>query len=163
MFYNGESLLKTLEINLPDNLYEFIQGLVDSKKIESVESFIIHAVMGLSELYGYGAKEDEKSLSNIIVEHIISKIGSQASGSIKKVETIVKERQIPNMSLIMEAFGASKFMYSDALYTACVFSRMKKGDPPLSTEEFNKSLEEMEEAGVLTKIEKDGKIMWKKN
>ncbi|MHA1303287.1 MAG: hypothetical protein ACTSQE_00365 [Candidatus Heimdallarchaeaceae archaeon] len=155
--------MKTLEINIPDKLFDFIQQMVDAQKIESIESFVIHATMGLAELYGYNIEGEEgKSLSDFIAELIVSKIGVRDE-QLKKVETVVKEYEIPNMGLIMEAFGSSKFMYPDALYTTCVISRMKKGEQPLSKEEFSKTLIEMEKAGILSKIVQGEKVMWKKN
>ena len=79
------------------------------------------------------------------------------------VKTVVKTVEIPNKDLIMETYGSSKFMFEDAIFAACQFTALKQGKPPLSKEEFHKSMEKMEEAGVLSKMEQGGKILWKKN
>ena len=63
----------------------------------------------------------------------------------------------------METYGSSKFMFEDAIFAACQFTALKQGKPPLSKEEFYKSMEKMEDAGVLSKMEQGGKTLWKKN
>jgi len=154
--------LKQFNLNLPDELYSFIEKKVEEGKFTSIEHFILHAVSGLAELYGFSETITGKKLSDLLTDIFSSKI-STITPSVQKVETVVKEHKIPNMNLILESFSSSKFMYEDALYTACVFSRMKKGEQPLSKEEFTKTLSEMEKAGVLSKIEQNGKLMWKRN
>lgn len=155
-------LMKDLEISLPEKLFTFIQKLVDEQAFESVESFIIHASTWIAELYGYSEEVSGKNFSDLLVDLIISKIGVEGQ-PLKKVKTIVKTLEIPNKDLILETFGSAKFMFEDAIFAACQFTAIRQGLAPLSKEEFQKSLEKMEEAGILLKIHKDGKVMWKRN
>ena len=53
-------------------------------------------------------------------------------------------------------------MYEDAIFASCQFAALKQGNPPLSKEEFIKTLEKMDEAEILTQIKQGDKIMWKK-
>jgi len=154
--------LKQFNLNIPDELYSFMEKKVEEGKFSSVEQFILQAVSGLAELYGFSKTITGKSLPDLLTDIFSSKI-RETMPTVQKVETVVKEHKIPNMNLILESFSSSKFMYEDALYTACVFSRMKKGEQPLSKEEFAKTLSEMEKAGLLGKIEQNGKLMWKRN
>jgi len=155
-------VVKQLEISVPEGLYEFIQELVNKNYFASVEDFIAHASHWLAELYGFAKTEDGKTINDVIVDLIVSKLGIEGK-SIKKVETIVKELEIPNKDLILETFGSAKFMYETAIFTQCQIEVMRKGEKPISEEEFKKSLKLMEEAGILTKIEKNGKVLWKRN
>ena len=68
--------MKTLEINIPEGLLDYLQELVDEGNFESVEVFISHASYWLAELYGFGEKTEGKSLSDLIAEQIISKTGT---------------------------------------------------------------------------------------
>ncbi|MCG3220533.1 MAG: hypothetical protein H7641_04050, partial [Candidatus Heimdallarchaeota archaeon] len=72
------------------------------------------------------------------------------------------DQDIPNQDLILESFGSAKFMYEDAIFASCQFAALKQGNPPLSKEGFIKTLEKMEEAGILTQIKQAEKNMWKK-
>ncbi|MCG3222514.1 MAG: hypothetical protein H7641_14125, partial [Candidatus Heimdallarchaeota archaeon] len=69
--------MKTLEINIPEGLLDYLQELVDEGNFESVEVFISHASYWLAELYGFGEKTEGKSLSDLIAEQIISKTGKE--------------------------------------------------------------------------------------
>ncbi|MHA1953820.1 MAG: hypothetical protein ACXAAM_00630 [Candidatus Heimdallarchaeaceae archaeon] len=167
--------MKTLEINIPEGLFDYLQKLVDEGNFESVEVFISHASYWLAELYGFGEKTEGKSLSDLIAEQIISKTGKVEKAAPKaepqaapkaepqaapKAKAI--DQDIPNQDLILETFGSAKFMYEDAIFASCQFAALKQGNPPLSKEEFIKTLEKMEEAGILTQIKQAEKTMWKK-
>lgn len=153
--------MKDLEISIPDKLFDFLNKLVEQQVFESVEAFITHATNWIAELYGYTEELSGKNLSDLLVELIVSRIGVEGQ-PLRKVEKVVKTLEIPNKDLILETFGSSKFMFEDAIFAACQFTSIKQGKKPLSKEEFQKSLEKMEEAGILMKINKDGKIMWKR-
>lgn len=158
--------MKNVEVKLPDKLWNFMQNLVDEHEFESVEGFILHASYWVAELYGFSAEAGGKNLSTLIVELITSKVdaGKKEDQKVQTVvKTVVKSVEIPNKDLIMETYGSSKFMFEDAIFAACQFTALKLGKPPLSKEEFHKSMEKMEEAGVLSKMEQGGKILWKKN
>ena len=167
--------MKTLEINIPEGLLDYLQELVDEGNFESVEVFISHASYWLAELYGFGEKTEGKSLSDLIAEQIISKTGKEEKVAPKaepqaapkaepqaapKAKAI--DQDIPNQDLILESFGSAKFMYEDAIFASCQFAALKQGNPPLSKEGFIKTLEKMEEAGILTQIKQAEKNMWKK-
>ena len=168
--------MKSLEINIPEGLFDYITKLVEEKSFESVESYIAHASQWLAELYGFGEQTEGKSLSNLIVDLIVSNINKEAK-SIQKA-AVVKEvddeevkavpkaakktAEIPNQDLILESFGSSKFMFEDAIFASCQFAALKQGNPPLSKEEFQKSLHQMEEAGILMNIKQGEKLMWKR-
>jgi len=159
--------MKTLEINIPEGLLDYLQELVDEGNFESVEVFISHASYWLAELYGFGEKTEGKSLSDLIAEQIISKTGKEEKAAPKaepqaapKAKAI--DQDIPNQDLILESFGSAKFMYEDAIFASCQFAALKQGNPPLSKEEFIKTLEKMEEAGILTQMKQAEKTMWKK-
>jgi len=154
--------MKKLELTLPEGLFEFIVKLVEKRQFKSVEDFIIHATQWLAELYGFAKTEEGKTISDLIVDLIVARLGAEGK-ALKKVETVVKELEIPNMNLILETFGNAKFMYETAIFTQCQIEAMRKGERPISEEEFKNALKMMEEAGILTKIEKDGKILWKRN
>ena len=168
--------MKSLEINIPEGLFDYITKLVEEKSFESVESYIAHASQWLAELYGFGEQTDGKSLSNLIVDLIASNISKEVK-TVKKaapVKETVKEdveappkaapkaTDIPNQDLILESFGSSKFMFEDAIFASCQFAALKQGNPPLSKEEFQKSLQQMEEAGILMNIKQGEKLMWKR-
>ncbi len=153
--------MKSLEIEISEKLYEHIQKLVDEESFESIDLFAKHAIYWLAELYGFGEQTDGKSLSELIADVVVSKIGTEGK-EIQKVKTVVKDNKIPNKDLILETYGSSKFMFEDAIFAACQFAALKQGNPPISKEEFNKSLQQMEEAGMLTKMMQNDKIMWKR-
>lgn len=157
--------MNPLEINISDKLNEYIQELVDDGNFESSEAFVKHAVYWLAELYGFGEQYKGKSLSAIISELIGTKVKAPA-GTAQPVKTETKPVaatvQIPNKDLIIESYSSSKFMFEDAIFAACQFAALKQGSPPISKEEFTKSLEQMEEAGILSRIQQGDKIMWKR-
>jgi hypothetical protein len=160
------SIMKDVELKLPDKLWDFMQNLVDGLEFESIEAFMLHASYWVAELYGFSAKAGGKNLSALIVELITSKVdaGKKEDQKVQTVvQTVVKSVEIPNKDLIMETYGSSKFMFEDAIFAACQFTALKQGKPPLSKEEFYKSMEKMEDAGVLSKMEQGGKTLWKKN
>ncbi len=157
--------MNPLEIEISDKLNEYIQKLVDDGNFESTEAFAKHAIYWLAELYGFGEQYKGKSLSNLISEIIGSKTRAPASSvqEVKtEVKTVVKDLKIPNKDLIIESYSSSKFMFEDAIFASCQFAALKQGSPPISKEEFAKSLEQMEEAGILSRIQKGDKIMWKR-
>ena len=165
--------MTTLEINLPDGLLDYLQKLVDAGNFESVESFVSHASYWLAELYGFGEQTEGKNLSDLIAEQITSKtrpLEKATPKPEKKVAPKTEEKtvpkattqDIPNQDLVLESFGSSKFMYEDAIFASCQFAALKQGNPPLSKEEFLKTMEKMEEAEILTQIKQGEKIMWKK-
>lgn len=165
--------MKTLEIKIPDGLSDYLQKLVDEGNFESVEAFVSHASYWLAELYGFGEQTEGKSLSDLIAEQIISKTGKVEKPSPKpeakptsKREAAPKakvaQQDIPNQDFVLESFGSAKFMYEDAIFASCQFAALKQGNPPLSKEEFLKTMEKMEEAEILTQIKQGEKIMWKK-
>ncbi|MCG3225474.1 MAG: hypothetical protein H7645_01035 [Candidatus Heimdallarchaeota archaeon] len=165
--------MKTLEINIPEGLLDYLQKLVDEGNFESVEVFISHASYWLAELYGFGEKTEGKSLSDLIAEQIISKTGKvekvapkaepqAAPKAVPQTAPKAKAIDLPNQDLILESFGSAKFMYEDAIFASCQFAALKQGNPPLSKEEFIKTLEKMEEVGILTQMKQAEKTMWKK-
>ena len=172
--------MKSLEVNIPEGLFEYITKLVEKKSFESVESYVVHASQWLAELYGFGEQTEGKSLSNLIVDLIVSNISKevkpiQQAAKVKEVaeeevkaapkaapKTAPKTADIPNQDLILESFGSSKFMFEDAIFASCQFAALKQGNPPLSKEEFQKSLQKMEEAGILMNIKQGEKLMWKR-
>ena len=169
--------MKSLEIDIPEGLFEYITKLVEEKSFESVESYIVHASQWLAELYGFGEQTEGKSLSNLIVDLIVSNISKEVKPVQKAAATkeavkddveeapkaVPKTEDIPNQDLILESFGSSKFMFEDAIFASCQFAALKQGNPPLSKEEFQKSLQQMEEAGKLINIKQGEKLMWKRN
>ena len=154
--------MKPVEISIPEGLYTYIQQLVDNGIFESVESFIQQSAFLIAELHGYSEQTKGKKLNDIITDLIISKIGS-SNGEIQKVKTVVKDYKIPNKDLILESFSSSKFMFEDAIFASCQFAVLKQGNPPITKEEFTRSLKQMEEAGILTQIKQGEKMMWKRN
>jgi Arc/MetJ-type ribon-helix-helix transcriptional regulator len=154
--------MKPIEITIPEGLYNYIQKLVNENNFESIESFVKQATFLLAELHGFGEQTEGKGLNDIITDLIISKIGS-SKGEIQKVKTVVKDFKIPNKDLIIESFSSSKFMFEDAIFASCQFAALKQGNPPVTKEEFARSLNQMEEAGILTQIKQGEKMMWKRN
>ncbi len=154
--------MKSIEITIPEGLYNYIQKLVDEKYFESIESFVQQAAFLLAELHGFGEQSKGKGLKDIIADLIVSKISS-SKGEIQKVKTVVKDFKIPNKDLIIESFSSSKFMFEDAIFASCQFAALKQGNPPVTKEEFARSLKQMEEAGILTQIKQGEKMMWKRN
>ncbi len=158
--------MKSLEMEISEKLSEYIQKFVDEGIFESVEAFAKHSIYWLAELYGFGEQYEGKSLSSLIAEIIGSKVkvpASQVQEVKTEVKTVVKDFKIPNKDLILESYSSSKFMFEDAIFAACQFAALKQGNPPISKEEFAKSLDQMAEAGILTRIQKGEKIMWKRN
>jgi len=168
--------MKSLEVNIPEGLFEYITKLVEKKSFESVESYMIHASQWLAELYGFGEQTEGKNLSNLIVDLIVSNISKEAKPiqqavTVKEIaeeevreapKAAPKTADILNQDLILESFGSSKFMFEDAIFASCQFAALKQGNPPLSKEEFQKSLQQMEEAGILMNIKQGEKLMWKR-
>ncbi len=168
--------MKNLEINIPEGLFEYITKLVEEKSFESVESYISHAAQWLAELYGFGEQKEGKSLSKLIVDLIVSNISKEVKPAQKAKPTkavaeddveetpkaVPQNADIPNLDLILESFGSSKFMFEDAIFASCQFAALKQGNPPLSKEEFQKSLQQMEEGGILMNIKQGEKLMWKR-
>lgn len=153
--------MPSIELEISEELNNFISQLVKDKKFESVETFIMHSAYWLGELYGFSELDGGKNILSLIKSLMgqpMTKTGKMASDGDMEVKI-----DIPHMDLIIENYGSSKYMFEDALYTSCVFSRMKKGESPISKEEFNSTLEKMKDAGLLSKLEKDNKIMWKKD
>lgn len=154
--------MKPIEIKIPEGLYNYVQKLVDENYFESIESFVQQATFLLAELHGFSEQTEGKGLNDIIADLIISKIGS-SKGEIQKVKTVVKDFKIPNKDLVIESFSSSKFMFEDAIFASCQFAVLKQGNPPITKEEFARSLKQMEEAGILTQIKQGEKMMWKRN
>ena len=158
----GVKEMKELEIKIPEGLYKHIEKLVEEEKFESVETFVSHSLHWLAELHGFGESIAGKGLSDMIASQVTTKVETEEK-EIKKEKSIVKDHDIPNSDLILESYGSSKFMFEDAIFASCQFAAMKQGNPPLSKEEFSKTLQQMEEAEILTQIQQGEKIMWKKN
>ncbi len=158
----GVKEMKSLEIKIPEGLYKHIEKLVEEENFESVETFVSHALHWLAELHGFGEPIEGKGLSDMIADQIATKVETKDK-EVKKEKPVVKNHDIPNTDLILESYGSSKFMFEDAIFASCQFAAMKQGNAPLSKEEFLKSLQQMEEAGILTQIQQGEKIMWKKN
>lgn len=154
--------MKSIEIKIPEGLYNYLQKLVDEKSFESIESFVQQATFLLAELHGFGKQTEGKGLSDIIADLIISKIG-YTKAEVQKVKTVVKDFKIPNKDLIIESFSSSKFMFEDAIFASCQFAALRQGNSPVTKEEFARSLKQMEEAGILTQIKQGDKMMWKRN
>jgi predicted transcriptional regulator len=154
-----------IEIEISEKLNEYVQKLVDDGNFESVEAFAKHAIYWLSELYGFGEQYKGKSLSKLLSEIVGSKAHTPKTTQETKIEAkpVAKSVDIPNKDLIIESYSSSKFMFEDAIFAACQFAALKQGNPPISKEEFTKSLDQMAEAGILSKIEKGDKTMWKRN
>jgi len=166
--------MKTLELNVPEGLYDYLQKLVDDGNFESVETFVTHASYLLAELYGFGKKAKGKSLGEIIAEQVSPKVEKKKEKLEKEVEEedeVIKPKpkpkaktsDIPHQDIILESFGSAKFMFEDAIFASCQFAALKQGLQPISKEEFSKSLDLLEKAEILTHIEQGEKIMWKKN
>ncbi len=151
----------SLEVKLPEELRKFILTLIEQKTFSSIEQYLEHSAFLLAELYGYTNAQGGKNISELLVELIVSKINPVSGTQSASIGGKAKP-EIPHFDLIMEAFGNSTFMFEDAIYTSIVFSKMKDGEAPISKEEFHKSMNLMKEQDILTKLDKDGKIMWKK-
>jgi uncharacterized protein YneF (UPF0154 family) len=54
-------------------------------------------------------------------------------------------------------------MFEDAIFASCQFATLKQGNPPITKEEFARSLKQMGDAGILTQIKQGEKMMWKRN
>jgi hypothetical protein len=167
--------MKTLEIEIPEGLFDYLQKLVEDEKFESIESFVSHASYWLAELYGFGEQSEGKRLGDLIAEQIVSKTNkvekiapkvapqeAPKKEPEKAPQTKKTDQDIPSQDLILESFGSAKFMYEDAIFASCQFAALKQGNPPISKEELIKSLKKMEEAEVLTQIKQADKTMWKK-
>jgi len=154
--------MKSFEAKIPEKLYKYIEKLVNEENFESIDSFVNHAIYWIAELYGFGEQSEGKSLKDLIADVVFSKKGTEVKET-PKVKVAVKEPDIPNKDLILESYSSSKFMFEDAIFAACQFSALKQGKSPISKEEFIKSLEQMTEAGILTRIQQGDKTMWKRN
>ena len=158
--------MKPLEMEISEKLHDYIQKLVDEGIFESIEEFAKHSIYWMAELYGFGEQYQGKSLKALITDVIGSKASvptkSVAQEIKPEVKPVVQDHKIPNMDLILESYSSSKFMYEDAIFAACQFAALKQGSPPISKEEFTKSLEQMEEAGILSRIQQGDKVMWKR-
>ena len=157
--------MKSFEVKIPEKLYKYIEKLVNEENFESIDSFVNHAIYWIVELYGFGEQSEGKSLKDLIADVVFSKVGTGVKETPKetpKVKAAVKKLDIPNKDMILESYGSSKFMFEDAIFAACQFAALKQGNPPISKEEFIKSLEQMAEAGILTQIQQGEKIMWKR-
>ncbi|MFW9852069.1 MAG: hypothetical protein ACFFDS_03955 [Candidatus Thorarchaeota archaeon] len=154
--------MKELEIKIPEGLYKHIEQLVEEGKFESVETFVSHALHRLAELHGFGESIEGKGLSDMMAGQVATKVETKEK-EIKTEKPAVKDHDIPHSDLVLESYGSSKFMFEDAIFASCQFAAMKQGNPPISKEEFSKTLNQMEETGVLTQIQQGEKIMWKKN
>lgn len=158
--------MKSLEIKIPEGLYKHIEELVEEENFESVETFVSHALHWLAELHGFGETMEGKGLSDMIAGQTTTKIATKIATKekvIKEEKSPVKDHDIPHIDLILESYGSSKFMFEDAIFASCQFATMKHGNPPISKEDFFKSLKQMEDAGILTQIQQGEKTMWKKN
>ena len=158
--------MKSFETKIPEKLHEYIETLVSEESFESVDAFINHAIYWLAELYGFGEQSGGKSLRSMITETVAPRVVPKTVSEPKETAPAkkeVKEHDIPNMDLIIESYSSSKFMFEDAIFAACQFAALKQGNPPISKEEFVKSIEQMEKAGILKQIQQGEKIMWKRN
>lgn len=154
--------MKSFDAKIPEKLFEYIEKLVGEENFESVNSFVNHAIHWLAELYGFGEQSGGKSLKKMIGETVAPEKKTETK-EVKVAKPTVKEHDIPNIDIILESYGSSKFMFEDAIFASCQFAALKQGSSPISKEEFVKSLEQMAEAGILTLIQQGDKTMWKKN
>ena len=154
--------MKSIDAKIPEKLYEYIEKLVSEENFESIDSFVNHAIHWLAELYGFREQSGGKNLKQLLGETATPEQKTETK-EVKKVETPSKKHEIPNMDIILESYSSSKFMFEDAIFAACQFAALKQGSPPISKEEFVKSLEQMAEAGIITKIQQGDKTMWKRN
>lgn len=129
---------------------EYIESLVSKTHFKSVDEFLNHAVRLLTEIYGIGETEGGIKLPGLAVE-----------------ATPVAEEQstkpdILHYDEIIASFSAAKYEFEPALYGMHQMESMKQGKRPIPKDEFIKALEEMKEAGIIEKLEREGKIIWKR-
>ena len=139
-------------INLSTPQKEYIESLVEKNYFKSIDEFIDHAVKLLTEIYGIGEKEGGIKLPGLAVEKQVSSVVVEEE----------KKSDIPHHDEIIASFGSAKYEFEPALYGMHQMESMKLGKRPIPKDEFIEALDKMNEAGFVEKLEREGKIIWKK-
>ena len=142
-------------INLSSPQKEYIESLVTKNYFKSIDEFIDHAVRLLTEIYGIGEAEGGIKLPGL-------EVGEKVKGSSVEEEEEAIKPDIPHHDEIMSSFGSAKYEFEASLYGMYQMESMKQGKSPIPKEKFNESLDLMQDAGILERLERDGKIIWKK-
>jgi Arc/MetJ-type ribon-helix-helix transcriptional regulator len=139
-------------INLSTPQKEHIESLVAKNYFKSIDEFIDHAVRLLTEIYGIGEAEGGIKLPGLAIGKEVSTVADEES----------KKLDIPHYDEIIASFSSAKFEFEPALYGMHQMESMKMGKRPIPKEEFIEALDKMSEVGVVERLERDGKIIWKK-
>ncbi len=146
-------------INLPSKLDEGIKKLVKEGYFNSVEDFGLHAVRLLAEIYGVAVDGGGVKLFDKIMLRQRSVISSTTMLSDEDEEetSITKEEKI-----VLGTFGSAKYEYENTLFMQYQMNALRTGQKPMSREEFIELLNSLKDKGILTRIEQNNKILWKK-
>ncbi|MCG3218834.1 MAG: hypothetical protein KAR35_07495 [Candidatus Heimdallarchaeota archaeon] len=143
-------------INLSTPQKEHIESLVEKNYFKSIDEFIDHAVRLLTEIYGIGEAEGGIKLPGIAIGKEIS------AASTAVVEEKPKTPEITHHDEIIASFSSAKYEFEPALYGMHQMESMKMGKRPIPKDEFIEALEQMREAGIIERLEREGKIIWKR-
>ncbi|MHA1911183.1 MAG: hypothetical protein ACTSYA_05755 [Candidatus Kariarchaeaceae archaeon] len=143
-------------INLSSPQKEYIESLVTKNYFKSIDAFVDHAVRLLTEIYGIGEAEGGIKLPGLALGI------KESSGASSAVEEEPKKPDIPHYDEIIASFGSAKYEFEASLFGMYQMESMKKGKGPIPKEKFSESLDLMQDAGILERLERDGKIIWKK-
>lgn len=134
----------TLEI--PGEIYNFIQALVEKGLFKDIEDFVLHSIRLLSEFYGLPG------------ESILRKV----LAALAPVQPTTKVGLGEKEQIILDAFGKSRFVYQDELYMLVRKEAVVRGSQPMSREEFEEALENLIREGMLEKIQHGNDVLIRK-
>ena len=146
-----ENTPSSYSISLSTPQKEHIESLIAKNYFKSTDEFIEHAVRLLTEIYGIGEAEGGIKLPGLA-------IGKEVSTTSEVQST---KPDIPHYDEIIASFSSAKYEFEPALYGMHQMESMKMGKRPVPKDEFIEALDKMSEAGIVERLEREGKIIWK--
>ena len=154
--------MSSITIDIPSKLYEGINKLVEEGYFSSIDDFSLHAIRLLAEIYGVALDNGGVKLFDKIIPRTKVTTGIQQSNI---TETLPKEESSAlsnEEKVVLSTFGSAKYEYENTLFMQYQMSALRTGQKPMSKDDFIKILKQLQDKGVLTRIEQGNKILWKK-
>ncbi len=141
-----------LTCDLPQNLADFIQSLVENGSFASKKAFLDYAAHVIADLYGFSENVGGKNLAAALANVVPAASPSDGTRGSKGPS--------PGENAVLDAFTSKLELY-EAVFMNHVMSQMQAGQRPIDKEIFNSALETLIERGQIKKVEQAGKVFLK--
>ncbi|MFQ6124478.1 MAG: hypothetical protein ACE5R6_07735 [Candidatus Heimdallarchaeota archaeon] len=140
-----------IDIDLPPNLVDFIQELVEKGSFPSVKAFMDYAVHVIADLYGFSESVGGKNLATAIAA--VLPVAAT-------VESFSPTAPSPEEVAVLEAF-TSKLELVEAIFMNHVMTSAQSGKQPIEKTAFDAAVETLIEKGRIKKVEQADKVYLK--